>query len=77
MHNFHTPVVKVRASGVGFPGLLALLFIGLRLAGVIDWHWAWILSPIWIPMALGLVMGVVAGIVFLVVAPKASKSSQL
>ena len=77
MHHFHNPVVKVRATGVGFPGLLALLFIGLRLAGVIDWHWGWILSPIWIPLALGLVMGVVAGLVFLAAAPRASKSGQL
>lgn len=40
---------KVQSSGgVGFPGLLAILFIGLKLGGVIDWSWWWVLSPLWI-----------------------------
>ena len=42
---------KVQASGggIGFGGALALLFIGLKLGGVIDWSWWWVLSPLWIP----------------------------
>lgn len=28
-------------------GLLGLLFIGLKLGGVISWPWVWVLSPIW------------------------------
>lgn len=40
------------AGGVGFSGLLLLLFIGLKLAGFIDWSWWWVLSPIWIPVAV-------------------------
>ena len=32
---------------IGFFGLLALLFIGLKLAGVISWSWWIVLSPIW------------------------------
>ena len=39
-------------GGVGFFGLLCLLFIGLKLGGVIDWDWVWVLSPIWIPFAI-------------------------
>lgn len=38
--------------GVSFGGLLLLLFIGLKLAGVINWSWLWVLSPAWIPLAL-------------------------
>lgn len=34
--------------GVGFIGLLTILFIALKLTGVIDWSWIWVLSPIWI-----------------------------
>lgn len=30
-----------------FPGLLQLLFIGLKLADIIDWSWWWVLSPLW------------------------------
>lgn len=44
---------------IQFPGfftLLALLFIGLKLTGVIAWSWVWVLAPIWIPLALVLVI---------------------
>ena len=37
---------------IGFMGLLALLFIGLKLGGVIAWSWLWVLSPLWIGFAL-------------------------
>lgn len=42
-------------GGLSFGGALALLFIGLRLAGVIDWAWVWVLSPLWLPVAVVLV----------------------
>lgn len=34
---------------IGFCGLLTVLFIGLKLGGVIAWSWWWVLSPLWIP----------------------------
>lgn len=36
------------SSGIGFVGLLALLFIALKLTGHIDWSWWWVLAPIWL-----------------------------
>ena len=36
------------SSGVTFAGLLTVLFIGLKLGGIINWSWWWVLSPIWI-----------------------------
>ena len=35
-------------GGIGFTGLLAIVFITLKLCGVIDWSWWWVLSPLWI-----------------------------
>ena len=35
-----------------FSGLLALLFIGLKLGHVIAWPWVWVLAPLWIPLLL-------------------------
>lgn len=29
----------------------AIVFITLKLAGVIQWPWLWVLSPIWMPVA--------------------------
>ena len=31
-----------------FPELLTAIFITLKLCGVIDWRWVWVLAPIWI-----------------------------
>lgn len=44
------------SSGIGFTGLLAVLFIGLKLGGVIAWSWLWVLSPLWIPLLIGIVL---------------------
>lgn len=35
------------SSGIGFFGLLTILFIGLKLTGYIQWSWWLVLSPIW------------------------------
>lgn len=40
------------SGGIGFFGLLTIVFITLKLIGIIDWSWIWVLSPIWIPIAL-------------------------
>lgn len=42
--------------GVGFPGLLALLFIGLKLCGVIDWSWWVVISPLLISIVLQILL---------------------
>jgi hypothetical protein len=58
---------EVSSGGIGFGGLLAVLFIGLKLTGVIAWSWWWVLCPLWIPLALVLaIFGIglaIAGIV--------------
>lgn len=41
------------SSGIGWFGALAIVFITLKLIGIIDWSWVWVLSPIWIPIVLG------------------------
>lgn len=43
-------------GSIGFAGLLALLFIALKLTHVIDWSWWWVLSPLWISAGLVLVI---------------------
>lgn len=37
------------SGGIGFFGLLAIVFITLKLCGVIAWSWWWVLAPLWIP----------------------------
>lgn len=51
------------SSGLGFGGLLQVAFIVLKLCGVIDWSWWWVLSPSWI----GLIITVIILVVVLIV----------
>lgn len=51
------------SGGIGFFGLLTLLFIGLKLCDVIAWSWLWVLAPLWIPTALALLLVVIVLIV--------------
>ena len=37
--------VETSSSGIGFCGLLTIVFIVLKLVGVINWSWFWVLSP--------------------------------
>ena len=46
----------VNKNGVGFGGLLTIAFIVLKLCGVIDWAWVWVLAPLWISFALSLLI---------------------
>ena len=39
-------------GGIGFAGLLTIVFIILKLTNVITWSWVWVLSPIWISLAI-------------------------
>ena len=40
------------SSSIGFIGLLTIVFVTLKLTGVIEWSWWWVLSPIWITAAV-------------------------
>ncbi len=43
-------------AGLSFPGMLTILFIGLKLTNYITWSWFWVLSPMWIPLSLFLII---------------------
>ena len=55
-------------GGVGFVGLLTLLFITLKLLGKIDWSWIWVLAPLWITTGVVLVVVMVVLSIMLVAA---------
>lgn len=50
-----------KRTGLGVCDVLAIVFIVLKLLGVITWSWVWVLSPIWISIIIVLVLcGVIA-----------------
>lgn len=54
---------KTSSKGIGFCGLLTILFIGLKLTNVITWSWFWVLSPM--IFSIGLIILLIIVIVLL------------
>ena len=48
------------SSGIGFTGVLTIVFIVLKLLGKLDWSWWWVLSPLWISVVI--LLAIIAGI---------------
>ena len=57
---------KSSGTGLGFAGALTIAFVVLKLCGVIDWSWWWIVSPIWISMIIivAIVFALMFGVYF-------------
>lgn len=51
------------SRGIGFVGLLQIVFIVLKLCGVIDWKWIWVLAPAWIDIGLAIIILLVFAII--------------
>lgn len=43
------------ATAVTIPEVVAIVFVVLKLCGVIAWSWWWVLSPVWICWGITLV----------------------
>lgn len=57
MGNDNSTIIR---GGIGFIGLLTILFIGLKLTGHIGWSWVWVLSPIWIlPVLIAVIITII------------------
>ena len=54
---------SARSGGIGFCGLLTIVFIVLKLLGKITWSWLWVLSPLWIVWAICLIILLILGII--------------
>lgn len=54
----------MKESGIGLDIILFVVFLILKLTGDIDWSWWWVMSPLWIPIAIGIVF-IILGIIIL------------
>ena len=50
------------SSGISAVGLLGVVFVTLRLVGVIDWSWWWVTAPFWAPSAVVMSVAVCAAL---------------
>ena len=55
---------NVSGGGIGFCGLLTIVFIVLKLCKVITWSWLWVLAPLWIPAIIAVVITIIVLITF-------------
>lgn len=53
------------SGGIGFVGILTIVFIVLKLLGKIAWSWWWVLSPIWISAIVVILFLIIYIIAFL------------
>ena len=44
---------------IGFVDILAIVFIVLKLTNFIDWPWIWVLSPLWIGIAIVFIIAII------------------
>lgn len=51
------------SGGISFAGLLTIVFIVLKLTGVISWSWVWVLAPIWISTIVGIILILIVAII--------------
>lgn len=52
------------SGGISFLGMLGILFIGLKIAGIIDWPWYLVLAPLWIPAAIAVALAVILFMIY-------------
>lgn len=51
------------SSGIGICGVLTIVFVVLKLVGVINWSWLWVLCPLWIDILLTVIVLVIVAII--------------
>ena len=57
------------SSGVGSTMVLFLIFLTLKLTGLIDWSWWWVTSPLWLPVLLALaILAIIASVIIIALA---------
>jgi len=60
-------------ASIGIADVFLVVFVVLKLTGVIDWSWWWVLSPLWIAIGLFVVIAAGISIVYKVKRPRKRK----
>lgn len=66
-------------SGIGVAGLLGVVFVTLKLTGVIDWSWWYVTMPFWLGFAIFfgiLAIWLIGGFIGVVISHFLSKMSR-
>ena len=50
-------------GGIGFLGVLFIVFLILKLTNIIDWSWWWVTAPLWGALVLGIAVAIIIEII--------------
>ena len=53
-----------KSSGLGILAVLQIVFLVLKLTGLIDWSWWLVLVPLWTDIGFGLLFIIIALIIY-------------
>ena len=53
-----------KSSGLGISAVLQIVFLVLKLTGLIDWSWWLVLVPLWADIGFGLLFIILALIIY-------------
>lgn len=59
---------RTTSAGVSVVGVITIVFVILKLVGVISWKWVWVFSPIWLSAAFVVGIGILALVGFSIIA---------
>lgn len=62
-----------KPKGIGLLTVIGVVFVILKLCGVIKWSWIWVLCPFWV----GMIGTIVSVIIALIMAAMIEKSNKL
>ena len=55
------------SGGIGIGMVLFIVFLILKLTGIIDWSRWWVTSPLWIPFAAAAVILGIVGVIAIII----------
>lgn len=54
---------KTPSYKIGVTGFLGVALIVMKLSGIINWAWVWVLAPIWLPNLIMIIALMIVAIV--------------
>ena len=58
--------IRIIGGGSSLATLLTVLFVALKLLGIISWSWWWVLSPLWLGLGTYLVVLLLFAIILII-----------
>ena len=67
---------KKTSGSIGITTILFVVFLVLKLTGVISWSWWWVTAPLWIPICFGLIVAIILVIAKVIIRKKKNEKTQ-